>query len=120
MAYADPQSVTVGGVTTPLPRTSSGPASGAFSSADGNLVLDVSHLYGKRNRRTIRLTQSKIVSDPLVPAQNRPVSASAYLVVNTPANGFTVAEAKALADGLLAYLTASTGAKVTQLLGGEN
>jgi hypothetical protein len=42
------------------------------------------------------------------------------MVVDTPVNGFTVAEAKGVVDALVAYLTASTGAKVTQLLGGEN
>jgi hypothetical protein len=45
---------------------------------------------------------------------------SAYLVVNTPKVGYTVAEAKAVVDALVAYLAASSGARVTQLLGGEN
>jgi len=45
---------------------------------------------------------------------------SSYLVVDTPVNGYTVAEAKAVVDALVAYLTASSGAKVAQLLGGEN
>jgi hypothetical protein len=46
---------------------------------------------------------------------------STYLVVDLPAaGGYTVAEAKLIVDGLTAYLTASSGAKVTQLLGGEN
>jgi len=45
---------------------------------------------------------------------------SCYVVVDVPVNGYTVTEEKALVDALAAYLTASTGAKVTQLLGGEN
>lgn len=45
---------------------------------------------------------------------------STYLVVDTPVTGYTVAEAKQIVDALTAYLTASTGARVTQLLGGEN
>jgi len=45
---------------------------------------------------------------------------SAYLVVDVPVTGYTVAEAKQIVDGLTAYLTASSRAKVTQLLGGEN
>jgi hypothetical protein len=44
---------------------------------------------------------------------------SAYLVIDVPPVGYTVAEAQAVVDGFLAYLTASSGAKVTQLLGGE-
>jgi len=42
------------------------------------------------------------------------------MVVDVPVNGYTVTEEKALVDALVAYLQASTGARVTQLLGGEN
>jgi len=42
-----------------------------------------------------------------------------YMVVDVPVNGYTVAEEKYLVDALVAYLTAGTGSKVTQLLGGE-
>jgi hypothetical protein len=45
---------------------------------------------------------------------------SAYLVIDVPKVGYTIAEQKQIVDALTAYLTASTGAKVTQLLGGEN
>jgi hypothetical protein len=48
------------------------------------------------------------------------LSSSVYLVVDTPETGYTVAEAKQIADGLIAYLSASSGARLTQLLGGEN
>lgn len=120
MSFADPQSLTVSGVTESLPRISSGQNSGAFSKADGTLNLTVSHAYGRRNRRTIRVTQSKVSADALVPSQNVRSSMSCYMVVDTPVNGYTTAEAKAVVDALVAYLAASTGAKVTQLLGGEN
>lgn len=45
---------------------------------------------------------------------------STYIVVDTPTDGYTLAEAKQIVDALVAYLTASSGARVTQLLGGEN
>jgi hypothetical protein len=45
---------------------------------------------------------------------------SAYMVVDVPVTGYTVAEAKQIVDGLVAYLTISTGANVTKLLGGES
>lgn len=120
MAYADPQSVTISAVANSLPRTSSGINSGIFTKDDGNVKLSVSHQYAKRTRRTLRLDYSKIAADPLVSAQNIKYSMSAYLVVDVPITGFTVAEAKAIVDGLTLYLTASSGARVTQLLGGEN
>lgn len=120
MSYADPQSVTIGGTATSLPRVASGQDSGAFGSNDGTLLLSVSHAYGKRIRRSIKLSQAKISADPLIPSQNVRSSMSVYMVVDHPVNGFTVAEAKAAVDAFTAYLSASTGAKITQLLGGEN
>lgn len=120
MAYADPQSVTVSGSAVSLPRISSGTNGGAFASADGAYRLSVSSTYGKRTRRSIRLSQKKLTADPFAPDRNVEASMSAYIVVDHPVNGFTVAEQKAVVDALVAYLTASTGARVTQLLGGEN
>lgn len=120
MAFSDPQSVTIGGVTTSLPRVSSGDNTGSFRSNDGTVKLTVSSAYGKRNRQTVRLEHSKIAPDPLISAANIRHSMTSYLVVDTPTTGYTVAEAKAVVDGLIASLTASSGAMVTKLLGGEN
>lgn len=120
MSFADPQSVTIGGVATSLPRTSSGANSGEFSSSDGAVKMSVSSAYGKRTRRSIRLVKSVISADPLLPSQNVRQNMTAYVVVDHPVNGFTVAQQKELVDALVAYLAASTGAQVTRLLGGEN
>lgn len=120
MSFADPQTVTINAVANTLPRTSSGVNSGIFTKDDGNVKLSVSHQYGKRNRRTIRLDHRKIAADPLISSQSIQYSMSTYLVVDTPVTGYTVAEAKQIVDALTAYLTATSGARVTQLLGGEN
>jgi len=120
MAYTDPQSVTINAVANSLPRTSNGVNSGVFTKDDGNVKLSVSHAYGKRTRRTIRLDHRKIAPDPLVSAQNIEFSMSAYIVVDVPLTGYTITEQKQIVDALTAYLTASSGARVTQLLGGEN
>lgn len=123
MAFADPQDVTIG--TTPgavsMKRTGSGPDTGSFKTPDGLVKMSVSHQYGKtRTRRTLRLTRDATVTDPLIPAQSVQASMSVYIVVDTPLYGFTIAEQKELllAHGVL--LSASTGAKASQLLGGEN
>lgn len=121
MALADPQSLVIPVIGTwSLPRTSSGLNAGVFTKDDGNGKLSVSHQYGKRNRRTVRFDHRKVAADPLVSAQNLQYSMSAYLVVDVPPVGYTVAEAKQIVDGLVAWLTISTGANVTKLLGGEN
>jgi hypothetical protein len=120
MAYADPQSVTVNAVAQSLPRVSSGVNTGGFSKDDGTFKLSVSHSYGKRTRRVIRLDQAKIAADPLLAGVNVKATAATYLVIDQPITGFSNTELKQLVDGFLAYLSAATGAKVTQLLGGEN
>jgi len=120
MAFADPQSVTINAVAQSLPRVSSGSNSGAFQKDDTTVKLSVSHSYGSRTRRVIRLDHSKIAADPLQASINVRLSASVYMVVDIPTTGYTVVEAKQIVDALTGYLTASSGAGATQLLGGEN
>jgi len=120
MAFSDPQTVTINAVAQVLPRTSNGVNTGSFTKDDGNVKLNVSHTYNKRTRRQARIDFSKIAADPLISAQNIKYSMSAYLVVDVPITGFTVAEAKQVIDGFAAWLTASSGANITKLLGGEN
>lgn len=120
MAFTDPQTVTINSVAQTLPRTSSGINTGNFSKDDGTVKLAISHQYGKRTRRMARVDHQKYAADPLVSSQNVLRSMSVYLVVDTPLQGYTITEQKQIVDALVAYLTASTGARVTQLLGGEN
>lgn len=121
MAFADPQAINnLAGTSQNLPRTASGDGVGAFKSSDGSYKLSVSHQYGKRNRAVVRYDYVATVTDPLVPAQNTVANMSTYLVADMPTTGFTAAQQKALVDALVAYLTAGTGSKVTQLLGGES
>lgn len=119
MAYADPQSITINTVAHSLPRTSSGTNSGAFANADGTVKLSVSHTYGKRVRRVVRLDHSKISPDAFS-SQNLRHNAAFYLVADGPVDGYTHTELKQLADGFNAYLAANSGAVVAKLLGGEN
>lgn len=116
---ADPQSVTINAVASSLPRTISGPPS-TYQKDDGNVKLMVSHQFGKRTRSTVRLDFRKIAADPLVSAQSIEYGMSAYLVVDRPTTGFTLVEAKQIVDGLTGWLTASSGANTTKVLGGES
>jgi hypothetical protein len=120
MSFADPQSVTINAVANTLPRTSNGVNSGIFTKDDGTVKLSVSHAYGKRTRSTVRLDHHKIAPDPFVSSVNVSRSTSVYIVVDRPLDGYTNAEVKQIVDALTGYLTASSGARVTQLLGGEN
>lgn len=117
---SDPQSVTINSVANSLPRTSSSNNSGAFTKDDSNVKLEISHSYGKRNRRQVKLTHRKIAADPLISAQSIEYSMTAYVVFDVPVTGYTVAEAKQIADALTGWLTASSGANTTKVLGGES
>lgn len=117
---ADPQSVTINSVAKSLPAVSRGQFQSVYQKDDGTVKLSVSHAYGKRTRRTVRIDFSKIAADPLISAQNIKYSMSTYLVIDQPITGFSVTEAKQIVDALTEYLTASSGAKVTSVLGGES
>jgi hypothetical protein len=120
MAFADPQSVTINAVAQSMPRISSGSNSGVFQKDDATVKLSVSHSYGSRTRRVIRLDHAKVAADPFLASTNARYTMAAYLVVDVPTVGYTVVEQKQIVDALTAYLSASSGARATQLLGGEN
>jgi hypothetical protein len=120
MAFADPQSVKISGVTTSLPRVSVGKNEAAYASSDGLIRLSASSQYGNRNRRVLRIDTSKVTADPFIPAQNVKVSMSNYLVFDLPPAGYTAAEAKAVYDGFIEALQASSSLLVTKLIGGES
>lgn len=120
MALADPQTITINAVPFTLARTGSGPSSGSFSSNDGLVQESVSHQNGKRIRHLFRVDHSKTAADPFVSGNFNRYSMSCYLVVDVPPTGYTVAEQKQVIDGYIAQLSASSGALITKVLGGEN
>lgn len=120
--YSDPQSITLNGSAVSLPRTASGVDTGGFTAADGNVKMTVQHQYGKRARRTVRIDHKKIVPDELLATVSKQVSASVYIVVDTPLVGYTGAEQKQIIDALTAWLAAGAGAanNALRLVGGES
>lgn len=118
--FTDPQTVTINAVAQTLPRTSSGVDTGAFKKDDGTVQLSISHAYGKRTRRLVRLDSSKIAADPLISSTSIKYSLGVYLVIDEPVTGYTVAERKQVVDALVAYLAATSGSNVTKILGGES
>lgn len=125
MAFADPQSLTINAVPVSLPRvTSPDVGSGRFAAPDTSIVMTITQQDARRRRQTVRVQSNKTVPDSLNPTNNVDVSMSVTLVVDAPgtrsAGVFTLTEKKYIVDALVAYLAASSGAKVTQLLGGES
>lgn len=120
MALADPQSVTINSVAQSLPRVGLTMDAGSFRHVDGTYDLLVTHQIGKRNRHTVKLVGTKTTADPLVPSNNTVVSISSGFWIDLGKQGYTTAEAKLHADGLVAYLAASSGAAITKILGFES
>jgi hypothetical protein len=120
MAFSDPQSITISGVASSLPRTSTGQNGSEYQSADGLIKLTANSAYGRRTRRVVRVDHSKVSADVYLPAQNVKHSMSHYLVFDVPPVGYTNAEIKAIYDGFKALYTGTSDALITKLLGGES
>lgn len=120
MSFADPQSVTIDGATSSLPRVSVGNGSAEYRSSDGNITLKASSSYGSRTRRVVRIDHKKVSENEFLPDQNVIRSMSCYLVFDLPTVGYSNAEAKAIYDGFKTQLAASSDAIITKLLGGES
>jgi len=120
MSFADPQTITISAVTSPLPRTSQEGDETAYTSADGLIQMLASHTYGKRNRHLLRIDHSKLTADPFRPTENVKVSMSNYIVFDIPLAGYTNAEALAVYAGFKTQFTASSHLLITKLLAGES
>lgn len=120
MSFTDPASITISATTIPLPRVSVGDDKSEYAAGDGLTELIASHDYGKRIRRMVRINTSKMAPDAFRPSENVKVSMSTYLVFDLPPAGYTPSEAKAVYDGFIAMLAASSAVMVTKLLGGES
>lgn len=123
MAFSDPQTVFVDTVAQSLPRTGISEDTGRFTKEDGSYELLIGQQKGRRSRQSIRLTSRKTAPDVLNPVLNKDVSMSVTLVVDTPSaasgGGYSLTEKKQIVDALVAFLSASSGANVSRLLGGE-
>jgi hypothetical protein len=120
MSFPDPQTITISGTTTPLPRVSVGDDESEYQSGDGLIKVTASHNYGKRTRRMARIDVQKISADPYKPTENVKVSMSNYIVFDMPAAGYTPAEALAVWVGFRTQLAATSDALIVKLLGGES
>lgn len=120
MALTDPQSVTIAASANSVPRIIDNPTSSVYTSSDGTVSLTVGTSTQKRRRTQVRVDLSKIAVDPYVSTINRKLTASAYIVVDSPLTGFTVTELKDLSLALSTWMTASSSANLVKALGGEH
>jgi len=113
---ADPQSVTINSVATSLPRTSAGPTQNVYTDATGVTSMTTKqNITASRFRREVRLSQHKVVADP-ISGLNKDLGLSVYLVVDEPKSGFSDAEIGYLIDALKTW---ASSANYNKVLGGE-
>ncbi len=117
--FATPVTITVNAIAKSLERTGTGIDQGAYSTADRSYRLSVSHNYGRRTRRVIKLIHDSLVANPLVSGQNVNQTVQIHTVIDTPP-GYDTTLLKQDVDGYLAALTASSGALVAKLIAGES
>lgn len=117
--FADPQTVTISGSAKTLNRTGTSADGASYGTAARDHLVSIAHSYGRRTRHTIRLKVDTLVANPLVSGQNVSQSMTVSLTVDVP-TGYDTATAKAAVDGLLANLSATSGANITKLVGGES
>lgn len=118
--FTEPLVLTVGGSAKSLNRTGTNDVGSKYATADTAYRVTINHENTKtRSRHVIRVDFDSLVANPLITGQQVPQSMSVWLAVNTN-RGYDTATAKAVVDALVAYLTATSGANVTKLLGGES
>jgi hypothetical protein len=120
--FTDPQSVTISGVATSLPRVSQEGDESRYLSSDGLISLEASHSSNKnsRLRHLLRLNHAKLAPDPFRPAENVKVSMSNYIVFDVPVAGYSLAEMAAVYAGFKGLYTATSDALINKLLAGES
>lgn len=116
--FTEPLSVTVNAVAKNLPRVALGDRTATYENVADGLTVRISHVLGKRNRRTVRLDITKTAADPLLDGVSRPYSMSAYLVVDHPIVGFSATETEQNVQALVDWL--DTPGNLTKVVGGES
>lgn len=115
----DPQSATIGGVTTPLPRTEERAETHVYSDRATGTTLYVTQKVNKNGdlRTSASLVKPEIVTDPVTGLKSR-LNPSVTVSANQPF-GVAAGSAEALYDGLTTALEATTKALLKKILNGE-
>jgi len=117
--FADPAVVMINAVNINFPRIGSDSRSSTYQSSDGLRTFSISGSSTKnRSRSVLRLDSRKLETDPFVLSMTRPTSMSAYLVVDTPVDGFYSVPANAQLEttGIVNF---ANSANLLRILAGE-
>jgi hypothetical protein len=115
--FADPiANVTYNSVAQTLPRISTNGLKSVYRSADGSLIITISHSTSRlRTRSMIRIDRNIDVNADTVLE-----TYGVYTVIDRPVSGFSSTDVVNLVTCLTGLLTASTNAAITKLYGQES
>jgi hypothetical protein len=119
----DPQKFKeVAGTEVTAPRVSTGDFKSVYETSDGlnKLTLSTSESNSNRRRHLVRIDVEKLTTNIYEESKKQAVSASVYLVVDRPVNGYSVAEMVKLVKGLVGLISASSYSVAEKALGGES
>lgn len=122
MAFSDPVSLSIDKATYSLPRITTGSVDGKFVSDDGNVILRIVPSMNKAGRKisAVRMTVSKVTTDPLVSTTNQRVSQTVTVAYNNPAYGFTATDTINALKGIVAMLEAGSDTNFKKFLNQES
>lgn len=121
MAYNDPQSITVGGTATSLPRVLTGTTVGKFISSDAAKELTIDPRGTSRRRRNVaRLYTKRSIADPSGTGLQIQVGSMVSITIDRPLTGVTDAQIEAELVELITWATASSNQNLKKLVVGEN
>lgn len=112
MAFADPQSITIAGVASSLPRTSTSGSKSVYTKADQNLSLVISHQESGSRINSLARYDQRIVAADVLTAENQFQTATVKVIVERPIVGFTNTQIKDLVAGAFAALNAAAIDKI--------
>lgn len=123
MALTDPSKFkNEAGTEVTAPRVDTGQWQSVYSTSDGanTLTVSTSASNSSRFRHLVRIDVKKLSTNIYEESKKQYVSMSVYLVVDRPENGYTVADAKKLVEGLVGLLSASSYSVVEKVLARES
>lgn len=103
--FQDPQSITINAVAQSLSRIKTDGLSSTYSTSDGLYVLVLSHEITKANRvrSLIKLTQKKVVTNPLDNTNDYDTT-TIQITIDRPEFGWSATELGYLLSGLPAWV----------------
>lgn len=119
--FADPQTLTVNSVAKSMPAISRNGTSSIYQTADGVYRMRISHdIQAKKERHLVEVIRQEIAADPYSELQ-LDAQLKVQLVIDNPTRSLiSDTEIVYVVNAFAAWMTASSSAAITKVLGNES